>query len=82
MPRQQSEEFDALWTEASQLASTDPAYLSSVQELQDLQIASGSVIPLIHRANVSAISSDIEGFGELNGWDSEYWNIADWVRVG
>ncbi len=81
MPRQQSEEFDALWEETAQLASTDPAYLDNVKELQDLQIASGSVIPLIHRANVSAISSDIQGFGELNGWDSEYWNIADWFRA-
>lgn len=80
MPRMQSEEFDALWLETSQLATTDPAYLDNVKQLQDLQIESGALIPLIHRANVSAISSDIEGFGELNGWDSEYWNIADWVR--
>ncbi len=43
---------------------------------------SGAIIPLINRASVSAISSDIEGFGELNGWDSEYWNIEDWVRAG
>jgi peptide/nickel transport system substrate-binding protein len=81
MPRMQSEEYDALWLETSQLATTDPAYLANVQKLQDLMIESGAVIPLIHRANVSAIANDIEGFGELNGWDSEYWNIQDWYRA-
>lgn len=80
MARQQSEEFDALWLEMSQLSPTDPDYIAGVQELQDIQIAAGSVIPLIHRANVSAIASDIQGFGELNGWDSEYWNIETWTR--
>ena len=82
MPRMQSEAYDALWEETAQLASTDPAYIGNVQELQDLMIESGALIPLIHRASVSAISADIDGFGELNGWDSEYWNIADWVRAG
>ncbi len=80
MPRMQSDEYDALWLETSGLASTDPAYAGNVEKLQDLMIESGAVIPLIHRASVSAIASDIQGFGELNGWDSEYWNIQDWTR--
>ncbi len=80
MPRMQSAEYDALWDETSQLAISDPAYLENVKRLQDLMVESGAVIPLIHRANVSAVSSDISNVGELNGWDSEYWNIADWVR--
>ncbi|MDH3300393.1 MAG: peptide ABC transporter substrate-binding protein [Acidimicrobiia bacterium] len=80
MPRMQSAEYDTLWDETAQLAVTDPAYTDNVKRLQDLMIESGAVIALIHRANVSAISSDITGIGDLNGWDSEYWNIADWVR--
>ncbi|MDH4279367.1 MAG: peptide ABC transporter substrate-binding protein [Acidimicrobiia bacterium] len=80
MPRMQSAEYDALWDTTSGLATTDPAYLDNVKQLQDFMIESGAVIPLIHRANVSAISSDITGIGDLNGWDSEYWNIGDWVR--
>jgi peptide/nickel transport system substrate-binding protein len=80
MARMQSEEFDALWLETSQLAASDPSYLDNVKQLQDLMISTGAVIPLIHRANVSAISNDIQGFGTLNGWDSEYWNIEEWVR--
>ena len=81
MPRQQSAEYDELWDQASQLSSTDPSYLGIIQQMQDVQIESGSVIPLIHRGNVSAISNSIEGFGEPNGWDSEYWNIQDWTRA-
>ncbi len=80
MPRMQSDEFDALWDETSQLDLADPAYLGNVQQLQDLMIESGAVIPLIHRADVSAISDSISGFGELNGWDSEYWNIEEWQK--
>ena len=80
MPRMQSADYDALWDETSQLAISDPAYLTNVQTLQDLMVESGAVIPLIHRANVSAVSADISGVGELNGWDSEFWNIEEWVR--
>ena len=81
MPRMQSEEYDTLWNEVSQISSTDPAYTGLVQQLQDLQVESGAIIPLIHRGNVSAISNSIEGFGEPNGWDSEYWNIEQWFRA-
>ena len=80
MPRMQSPEFDTLWAELSQLDASDPSYLDGVKQLQDLQIATGAVVPLIHRANVSAIKNDIQGFGTLNGWDSEYWNIEEWTR--
>ncbi|MEL7155287.1 MAG: peptide ABC transporter substrate-binding protein [Actinomycetota bacterium] len=80
MARMQSEEYDALWLETSQLAPSDPAYLGNVQQLQDIMISTGAVIPLIHRASVSAIGNDIQGYGELNAWDSEYWNIEEWSR--
>ena len=81
MPRMQSEEFDTLWAETAQLPASDPSYLENVKKLQDLQIESGAVIPLIYRANVSAWGNDIEGTGDLNGWDSEYWNIENWFRA-
>jgi peptide/nickel transport system substrate-binding protein len=83
IPRQQSDEYDATWQELSQTAPGADGYLDLVKELQNLQIESAAVIPLIHRAEVSAISADIEGFGDaLNGWDSEYWNFEDWSRSG
>ena len=43
-------------------------------------VSTQSVVPLIHRASASAWGSDIAGSGELNAWDSEYWNIEDWYR--
>ncbi|MCP3991464.1 MAG: hypothetical protein GY724_20490 [Actinomycetia bacterium] len=81
IPRMQSEEFDEVWATASQTSSSDPAYIGLVQQLQDIQIETGAIIPLIHRGNVSGISNSIEGYGDPNGWDSEYWNIQDWFRA-
>jgi hypothetical protein len=40
-----------------------------------------STIPLVNRGFVSAFANSIAGQGDLNGWDSEYWNIEDWTRV-
>lgn len=78
--RMQLPEFDTLWDATSQLSIDDDAFLPNIHKLQDLIIESGSTIPLIHRGNVSAISNDIQGFGDPNGWDSEYWNIHEWTK--
>ena len=43
-------------------------------------LSTSAVIPLIHRASASAWGLDIKGTGDLNAWDSEYWNIEDWYR--
>ena len=45
-------------------------------------IVEWNIIPLIHRGNVSGIANSIGGFGDPNGWSSEYWNIAEWFRTG
>ena len=58
----------------------DPRLNEVAIEINDA-VSSSAIIPLIHRANVSAFSSSIEGVGELNGWDSEYWNIEEWTRA-
>jgi peptide/nickel transport system substrate-binding protein len=79
IPRLCNEEFDALHTELSGTALDDPARNDLVIQLNDL-IVSYSVIPLVNRATVSAFANDIQGVGDLNGWDSEYWNIEDWTR--
>ena len=44
-------------------------------------VSTTAIIPLIHRASVSAFANTIEGVGDLNGWDSEYYNIEDWTRT-
>jgi peptide/nickel transport system substrate-binding protein len=80
MPRMSVPEYDELYLQAAQLSSSDPAWLEAVVRMQDVQVESGAIIPLIYRANVSAWGNDIQGTGDLNGWDSEYWNIQDWFR--
>jgi peptide/nickel transport system substrate-binding protein len=80
--RMQSPDFEAAWVTASGIALDDPAFTDAIIELQDIGHATGAVIPLIHRGNVSGISNTIQGFGDPNGWDSEYWNIEEWTRTG
>jgi peptide/nickel transport system substrate-binding protein len=75
-------EFDQIADEALTLSPTDPQYNELVKQMQEIIVNKGAIIPLIHRGNVSAISNTIQGFGDPNGWDSEYWNIEDWTRSG
>lgn len=79
IPRLNSPEFDALATEAGSLALDDPRFDDAVREMNDI-LSTTAIIPLIHRANASAFSNKIENTGDLNGWDSEYYNIEDWTR--
>jgi peptide/nickel transport system substrate-binding protein len=74
-----SEEFDALQTTLSATALDDPGQDAIVHQLNDI-IVGWSTIPLVHRGNVSGISNEITGYGDPNGWSSEYWNIQDWAR--
>jgi len=78
--RMASAEYDALFQELTQTALDDPARNDIVIQLND--IVSTTVIPLILRGSVSAFANDIQGQGELNGWDSEYYNIEEWTRAG
>ena len=81
MPRLNSAEFDALNAEAKTTALDDPRYTEVIIEMNDI-LSTSAVIPLIHRASASAWSSDLVGTGDLNAWDSEYWNIEQWAREG
>lgn len=74
------EEFDALYEELSQTGLDDPNRDELVIQLNDI-IVDYSTIPIVNRATVSAFSNAIQGVGDLNGWDSEYWNIEDWTRT-
>lgn len=81
MPRHNSADYDALCEEGKTTALDDPRYTEIVIAMND-NVSTQSVVPLIHRASASAWGSDIAGTGELNAWDSEYWNIEDWYREG
>ena len=45
--------------------------------MNDILINDFVVIPLVHRADVTAISNRLQGF-ELTPWDRNTWNIKDW----
>ena len=74
------EEFDALH---AKLASTaDVAERGKIAaELNDMMVENGGMIPLVHRGRISAHATSLGGV-DLNVWDSELWNIADWYRTG
>jgi peptide/nickel transport system substrate-binding protein len=79
IPRLYSEEFDALQLQLSATALDDPDQDALVWATNDIVVRS-ALIPLVHRGNVSGISLSITGYGEPNGWDSEYWNVEEWGR--
>jgi peptide/nickel transport system substrate-binding protein len=47
--------------------------------MNDMLINDFVIIPLVHRADVVAISKSLSGF-ELTPWDRNTWNIKDWKR--
>ncbi len=73
--------FDDRWERLASLPLDDPQRAELIAELNGIVSArSGAAIPLVHRGLSSAVHHSIDGVGELNPWDSELWNIEDWVR--
>ena len=79
IPRLNNAEFDALEAEVKVLALDDPARVEKIIAMNDI-LSTTAIIPLIHRASPSAFSNTVQGVGDLNAWDSEYYNIEDWFR--
>lgn len=74
------EEYDALHAELTQTA--DAAERAEIaKQLNDMMVMNGGMIPLVHRGRLSAHANSLGGI-DLNVWDSELWNIADWYRTG
>ncbi len=71
--------YDALHQQLSQTASIEERARIG-RELNDILMQNYIIIPLVHRGRVSAISSTLGGT-DLNTWDVELWNIADWHRT-
>ena len=78
MPRYCSPAYDGL---LAQLARTGDIGRRAelVKALNDRLVKDHALIPLVHRARVSAHARSL-GSVRLNTWDSELWNIADWYR--
>ncbi|MCP4085698.1 MAG: peptide ABC transporter substrate-binding protein [Actinomycetia bacterium] len=80
IPRYANDDYDALWAELSETALDDPARDELVIALNDNVVTGGGVIPLIFRGTPSAFHNSIKGQGDINGWDSNYYNIEGWYR--
>lgn len=79
--RMSSPELDAALEELSSTPLDDPGYTDLVIQVNDIISSEfGATIPLIHRGSVVAVKNGVVGQGELNAWDSQYWNIQDWSR--
>ncbi|MDH2405283.1 peptide ABC transporter substrate-binding protein [Bradyrhizobium sp. SSUT18] len=71
--------YDALAGELGQAAEPDKR-ANIAKMMNDMLIADGVIIPLVHVGKASGIANSIGG-DKMNAWDSEMWNIADWYRT-
>ncbi|MCQ0970573.1 peptide ABC transporter substrate-binding protein [Paracoccus sp. TK19116] len=74
------EEYDAMVEQMSQTSGTE-ARAALAQEM-DLMLTRDTMVlqPLISRGRVSVSSNALAGV-QMNPWDSEFWNVADWSRA-
>lgn len=72
--------YDAKYAELG--TTTDIAARQAIaKELNDMVTKNSMiVVPLVHRGTLSAHSNALGGV-QINAWDSELWNVADWFRV-
>ena len=78
-PRYCNPEYDALSRELAATAGLAQRAALAIR-MNDLLIADGAVIPLIHRGEIAARSRSLGGVRH-NPWDATVWNIAEWRRV-
>ncbi|WP_431299703.1 peptide ABC transporter substrate-binding protein [Tabrizicola sp. BL-A-41-H6] len=72
--------YDELHAKLTQ--TTDVAERQTIaKQLNDMVTKDSMiVVPLVHRGTLSAHSNALGGV-QINAWDSELWNVADWFRV-
>jgi peptide/nickel transport system substrate-binding protein len=70
--------YDRLWQTMKK--ELDPAKRRQlIIQMNDTIINNFTVVPIAHRADVVAITNDLQGF-QLTPWDRNTWNIKDWKR--
>ena len=79
VPRHCDAEYDRLFTELTVTGGIE-ARAELVKAMNDILIENGAIIPLVFRGSVSAHSNSLGGV-DMNGWDSEMWNVQDWYRM-
>jgi peptide/nickel transport system substrate-binding protein len=75
-----SEEYDALWQKYAATIDPDERH-ELAKQLNDMLAQNYVNLPLVYRANPSAWVDSLGGVGNLDGWDSEEWNIEEWYRI-
>ncbi|MYG83461.1 MAG: peptide ABC transporter substrate-binding protein [Candidatus Dadabacteria bacterium] len=76
--RWSNQDYDDLYQELTR-TPIGPDRENLVIRMNDMLVQNHVVIPLVHRAFVSAFSNSLKGV-RVNGWDSELWNIHEWYR--
>lgn len=79
IPRHCSEAYDKLHDELQQTADMQERGRIG-RALNDILMQDYVIIPLVQRGRLSAASTTLGGV-DLNTWDSELWNVADWHRI-
>ncbi|MCW8843997.1 MAG: peptide ABC transporter substrate-binding protein, partial [Rhodobacteraceae bacterium] len=73
-------EYDKLVAELSKTSDLETRYALAKKMNEMLTKESYTIVPLVDRGRVSAHSNTLGGV-DLNTWDSELWNVADWYRI-
>ncbi len=79
IPRWYSEDYDALLDQMASTAVLEERAALTIQ-MNDMLVQNGVMIPLVYRGSVSAHHNSVSGV-DMNAWDSELWNIAEWTRM-
>ena len=79
IPRWCNEEYDAVFEEYKSTGGLE-ARAAYVIRLNDVMIQDYAQLPLVFRGSASAHINGLGGI-DMNGWDSEMWNIEDWYRM-
>ncbi len=76
-----SEEYDALVRELGNTADLAERGRIAIRLNDMLTRDSMHILPLIYRSSVSVKSKTLDIVEDLNAWNSEMWNIAEWRRL-
>ncbi|MCK0142414.1 peptide ABC transporter substrate-binding protein [Aliiroseovarius sp. F20344] len=79
VPRYCDADYDALIAKLGNTVDLEQR-IDISKELNNMLMQAGALIPLVHRGEVSAHATSLQGV-RMNVWDSELWNIADWTRA-
>ena len=79
IPRYCDKQYDELHDEFVRTADINERARVG-KALNDKLMQEYVIIPLVHRGRLSAHANSLGGV-ELNVWDSELWNAADWYRI-